>query len=452
MDDHRLAKVLISRPDATPGRRRAGGPTRAPAVVAAQRPDVHRLLGQLLQHAGLQARHAHAHRQRPAERRRRGPRRPTRSSSAATASTARGTTASSRSPDGTEDWIVYHGNASTSQGCGSTRSTRAQRFTWNADGTPNFGSPVSTSTDLAVPAGERGPITAAVRGRRVHAGQPQHRRAASASPAARPATAPTSRSTAATPTSSRWVLDPTADGYYRLVNQASRKALDVADCGTADGTDVRQWAWLDNTCQQWQVTPTDRRLVPADQPQQRQGARPGRLRHRRRRRTSRLWTWLNNNCQQWRLQPVGTVAVVSVQSGKVLDVANCSTANGTDVRAWTWGNAACQKWTFAHTDNGWYRIQPDVRRRQLPRRCAVRLHGRRCQRRRRAPARRRAASGASSRSPTVRCGSSPGTAARRSTWPTAAWPTGAQHRAVAVAGQHLPALPPAGCLARGSAA
>jgi GH43 family beta-xylosidase len=34
------------------------------------------------------------------------------------------------------------------------RSTRAQRFTWNADGTPNFGTPVSLGTPLAVPSGE----------------------------------------------------------------------------------------------------------------------------------------------------------------------------------------------------------------------------------------------------------------------------------------------------------
>jgi GH43 family beta-xylosidase len=59
-----------------------------------------------------------------------------------------------RSPDGTEDWIVYHASDSPSGACDMSRSPRIQKFTWNADGTPNFGSPVSTETDLAVPAGE----------------------------------------------------------------------------------------------------------------------------------------------------------------------------------------------------------------------------------------------------------------------------------------------------------
>jgi GH43 family beta-xylosidase len=63
------------------------------------------------------------------------------------------------SPDGTEDWIVYHANDSASSGCGDTRSTRIQKLTWNADGTPNLGTPVSRSTALPVPSGEGGTTT-----------------------------------------------------------------------------------------------------------------------------------------------------------------------------------------------------------------------------------------------------------------------------------------------------
>lgn len=59
-----------------------------------------------------------------------------------------------KSPDGTEDWIVYHANSSSSGGCDMNRSTRAQKFTWNADGTPNFGTPVALNTVLPSPSGE----------------------------------------------------------------------------------------------------------------------------------------------------------------------------------------------------------------------------------------------------------------------------------------------------------
>lgn len=56
------------------------------------------------------------------------------------------------SPDGKENWILYHANARPGQGCGGFRSPRAQPFTWRADGTPDFGEPVPTRIALPAPA------------------------------------------------------------------------------------------------------------------------------------------------------------------------------------------------------------------------------------------------------------------------------------------------------------
>lgn len=58
-----------------------------------------------------------------------------------------------KSPDGKEDWILYHANPSPGMGCGKARSPRAQQFTWNADATPNFGRPVKTGILFPVPSG-----------------------------------------------------------------------------------------------------------------------------------------------------------------------------------------------------------------------------------------------------------------------------------------------------------
>jgi GH43 family beta-xylosidase len=58
-----------------------------------------------------------------------------------------------KSPDGKEDFILYHANSEPGQGCGKHRSPRAQRFTWTATGTPNFGEPVSEGVELPVPSG-----------------------------------------------------------------------------------------------------------------------------------------------------------------------------------------------------------------------------------------------------------------------------------------------------------
>ncbi len=56
-----------------------------------------------------------------------------------------------KSPDGKQDWIIYHANPGSKEGCGAKRSPRAQPFTWNPEGTPDFGEPVSTDTPLAKP-------------------------------------------------------------------------------------------------------------------------------------------------------------------------------------------------------------------------------------------------------------------------------------------------------------
>jgi GH43 family beta-xylosidase len=56
-----------------------------------------------------------------------------------------------KSPDGKEDWILYHANDRAGQGCGGFRSPRAQPFSWNTDGTPNFGIPVKPGKILALP-------------------------------------------------------------------------------------------------------------------------------------------------------------------------------------------------------------------------------------------------------------------------------------------------------------
>lgn len=59
------------------------------------------------------------------------------------------------SPDGSESWIVYHATDKPGIGCfGGLRTARAQQFTWNRDGTPNFGEPLPTGTPLRAPAGD----------------------------------------------------------------------------------------------------------------------------------------------------------------------------------------------------------------------------------------------------------------------------------------------------------
>jgi GH43 family beta-xylosidase len=66
-----------------------------------------------------------------------------------------------KSRDGKEDWIVYH--SAQSKGSGWRRQINMQRFSWNPDGSPNLGRPISPHTQIPVPSGDflRAPIESA---------------------------------------------------------------------------------------------------------------------------------------------------------------------------------------------------------------------------------------------------------------------------------------------------
>lgn len=57
-----------------------------------------------------------------------------------------------KSPDGTEDWIVYHATSGIQDGW-NNRKARAQQVEWSEKGIPQFGKPLSLDTAIAVPSG-----------------------------------------------------------------------------------------------------------------------------------------------------------------------------------------------------------------------------------------------------------------------------------------------------------
>jgi GH43 family beta-xylosidase len=63
-----------------------------------------------------------------------------------------------KSPDGTEDWIVFHAKLETKPNW--KRAIHVQRFTWSDDGRPDFGQPVDAGIAMAVPSGAAVPATA----------------------------------------------------------------------------------------------------------------------------------------------------------------------------------------------------------------------------------------------------------------------------------------------------
>ncbi|MCF4122410.1 family 43 glycosylhydrolase [Antribacter sp. KLBMP9083] len=153
-----------------------------------------------------------------------------------------------KSPDGKETWIAYHANSSASAGCGTTRRTRVQKISWNGDGTPNLGVPVSTATVLTGPSGEDGSTNGqSIKNRYSNLCLDDYNWATNPGAEVRQWTC----STAAV---QDWYLDYAAEGYFQIKNRNSGLCLDDYNFGTEPGAEVRQWTCNGLDVQQWEIT------------------------------------------------------------------------------------------------------------------------------------------------------------------------------------------------------
>lgn len=137
-------------------------------------------------------------------------------------------------------------------------------------------------------------------------------------------------------------------GTYRITPRHSGKSLDIANCGTANGSNVQQWSWLNNTCQQfvmtdvgsgnWRITPSNATGASLDLTNC-SGSNSANI---------QIWSWLNNNCQKWQLVDRGSgyYNIKNVSSGKCLDVSGASTSDGANVVQYTCGSGYNQQFSF----------------------------------------------------------------------------------------------------------
>jgi GH43 family beta-xylosidase len=196
------------------------------------------------------------------------------------------------SPDGAETWIAYHANSSSTQGCGTTRSTRVQKISWNADGTPNLGVPVALTTVLPGPSGETASTPVEIRNRHSNLCLDDYNHVTTPGAEVR-------QWTCSTATVQDWYLTPLDNGYHQISNRHSGLCLDDYNFATNPGAEVRQWTCNGQAVQQWRVTTTG-----------------------------------------------GYSTLVNRHSGLCLDNYNWGTAPGAEVRQWTCNGATVQQWSI----------------------------------------------------------------------------------------------------------
>ncbi|WCT54743.1 family 43 glycosylhydrolase [Paenibacillus kyungheensis] len=198
-----------------------------------------------------------------------------------------------KSPDGKEDWIVYHANDGSGQGCAEQRTTRIQKISWNGD-TPVLGSPVSSATAVTRPSGEgTGDILYRIKNK-------NSSKVLAVFNASTAEGANILQWTYNGTGDQRWALDPVSGGFFNLRASHSGRLAGVTGASTADGADVAQFASTGATSQQWSFTPTQNQYFEIK----------------------------NRN------------------SGKLLDVTNGSLDDGGDVKQWSDLNNTIQQWIF----------------------------------------------------------------------------------------------------------
>lgn len=155
-----------------------------------------------------------------------------------------------KSPDGTEDWIVYHANPASGQGCANARTTRIQKITWNGD-VPVIGAPVAAGTAVTRPAGE-GTGTIWYRVRNQASGKVMSiDRGAAANGAA------IWQFTNFNNSDQLWSLDPVGGGYFKLSTAFNGNVADVYNFSLAPGVHVKSYPYIATTNQQWLLLPTE---------------------------------------------------------------------------------------------------------------------------------------------------------------------------------------------------
>lgn len=254
-----------------------------------------------------------------------------------------------KSPDEKENWLVYHGNSSTEQGCGQTRALRAQKFNWttaNGKLLPDFGQPIASGEKVKSPSGENGPLIAKVQGTKVQLVNKANQLCVSS--ALENGQSKVTQAACNTE-NANWILDYTSDGQYRLVNAQGLFLSQQSDA------DYDALPWRNSAQQQWKITTLD---SAPDAPS----------------------AWVNiinqsgnknlaaqncnmakpQDCFAWRIQPVGDNAISSIQSGKVVSVVADKIAakkSSAKVELNEWNKQAAQRWQFLHVENGFYNIQ-----------------------------------------------------------------------------------------------
>ncbi len=164
----------------------------------------------------------------------------------------------------------------------------------------------------------------------------------------------------------QWQISPTDSGYYTITSRSTGNVLDVSGGSHDNGAVILQYPKHGGPNQQWQFVPTDNGYF---QIINRDSGKVADVKEVSTANGAGIWQWeyaggLN---QQWKLVAVGSVAsdqldtsvyyqITNRNSGKALEVANSSTADGGPTDQSNYTGAINQQWQLVQVDTGYYEM------------------------------------------------------------------------------------------------
>jgi GH43 family beta-xylosidase len=156
-----------------------------------------------------------------------------------------------KSPDGTEDWMVYHAKHFNDNNY--NREIRTQKFTWDSNNNPLFDHPVPSGIVLAVPSGQDPLPSEIVSGGTYKIIARHSSKALTVQSSSTLVGAPVEQRTYSGTNNQKWIITDLGNGYYKIIAKHSNLALDVANYSIDNGTGVIQQVYTGYDDELWKI-------------------------------------------------------------------------------------------------------------------------------------------------------------------------------------------------------
>lgn len=165
-------------------------------------------------------------------------------------------------------------------------------------------------------------------------------------------------------TNQQFSVVPTGNGYYKLIAVHSNKLIEVSGFSTTVGGNLQQWEDVNQSSGQWKLISVGGGGILSDGTYLIQNRNSGLYLDV----DANLINQDGANVQQWQLYNTvnqkftltnlgsNTYSIISVASGKSLDVSGASTANGANVQQWAYVQVPQQQFNIVSVDNAYYKI------------------------------------------------------------------------------------------------